>query len=1263
MLKIISLNVNGLRSSQGRSIPKRRKLFTWLKRKEADIYMLQETHSLEEDSNRWLNEWGGEGFFAHGEARCRGVAVLLKPGSGIQIKLIKADPNGRYLIAEAETKGASVTLVNIYGPNTDSPSIYEDIYAQLTDHEVGDVVMGGDFNFGLDINIDRSSLARTVHNNDRCKKVVEDMMDEFHLVDAWRKQNPYKKEFTYCRESTGSGSRIDFFLMSEALFYGQGETRAEIEDGFLSDHKMITLKVQICKIETGRSYWKCNRDLLQDEQFRTMITEKVPIIIAENDSDDISRALLLETTLCVLRGEIIRYAATKKRQRKQEFDTLDREINEMTRNSDSLSIFEKELLESKKVQMSGLVEKMTERNMWNAKVRWRMHAERGSKYFHRLPYRSVSNNVFKAMVLSQNGGNEGEVTDDAKEMLRECQSYFANLYGAQAEPDVSLSEEFFQGTRTITPNQEEACERPFDDRELEQALFSMKNGTSPGPSGFTAEFFKIFWPVFKELITQAVDEMLEIGIPNSMKSSITILIPKRGKDRRKVENLRPISLLNVIYKLITKAIALRVRKVIKDIIHQDQTGFIQGRYIGENVRLVLDTIQSCSEDKVSALLLACDMQKAYDSVSWTYLKMAVQRYGFGPNFRKWINVLYDDTGHNTNPTARVQINGLLSEPYVIKRGLRQGCPLSCYLFLMCIEPLISRIRESNDIVGLNLHNTTVKVSAYADDLTVILNGSNTSLQNCVQTFEDFDRLSGLKLNKGKSKCMWIGYRSREKEFICEEIGLSWTRGPIEVLGLLIGCESQQELIQRNYCNKIDKLQASLNPWLKRGLTPYGRVHLIKSVALSQLTYCWSVLPQPGPDLIKRIEEIMFQFIWNKKRAKVKKDVMKGEYKEGGLKVPDIISVIKSLKIGWVKRYLDLENRSQWKKIMKPILNINDETNIFDCNATTKQILSRVKNTFWVETVEAWRDVANKETATSSEMLNEVIWLNKHMHLEQNPGIRCKRFVEKGILRVKDLYDFNRNRLFSANELAVKLRFHPMSCSAVLQAIPSSWRALLNRNDSIRPVENQCKEDLRKSKRAVRWAYLKIIRKAKVQPTACSKWADELGLPPTFNWGIIFNRPYVITDDHKLRWLQFQCLHRFLPTNKRLFMYGLKETDKCRECRMYQETIAHLFWHCGNVQRFWRQVESKFRIRERLSFQQVICGVGNQLAQSDSLDIIILLAKQFIWNCRAREMQVTFQAFMDHVKQFSRLEKHVAQIQDKVEKYENRWRELNEAVSG
>ena len=211
-----------------------------------------------------------------------------------------------------------------------------------------------------------------------------------------------------------------------------------------------------------------------------------------------------------------------------------------------------------------------------------MHAERGTKYFHGLPRRSTTHNVCKAMVLSNYGEDRGELTVKRDEMLQECQTYFKNLY--DSDQHTSGSTEFLSGSPTLTEQQRESCEKRFDVGELEQALFSMRNGTSPGPCGYTAEFFKTFWSDFKVLITQTVNEILDKGhMSQGMKTSVTVLIPKRGKDRRRVENLRPISLLNVLYKLITKAIALRVRNVIHGLIHDDQTEFIQGRFIGENI--------------------------------------------------------------------------------------------------------------------------------------------------------------------------------------------------------------------------------------------------------------------------------------------------------------------------------------------------------------------------------------------------------------------------------------------------------------------------------------------------------------------------------------------------------------------------------------------------------------------------------------------------------------------------------------------------------
>ena len=251
--------------------------------------------------------------------------------------------------------------------------------------------------------------------------------------------------------------------------------------------------------------------------------------------------------------------------------------------------------------------------------------------------------------------------------------------------------------------------------------------------------------------------------------------------------------------------------------------------------------------------------------------------------------------------------------------------------------------------------------------------------------------------------------------------------------------------------------------------------------------------------------------------------------------------------------------------------ISEDVNIFQCNAEANQIQTRVKHEFWRETVLAWQEVVHKEVRTTGEILNEIIWLNRNINAEKNPGIRSKACIGKGIVKVNDLYDSNKRRMYSANELAVKFGLHPLSCQSLIRTIPQSWRKLLNEQERVITVENTSTQELLRTKKVVRWAYLNFIRKTEIRPIACEKWQDELKLSGTHNWDMVFNRTYIVSDDRKLRWLQFQCLHRFLPTNKRLYMHGLIETNKCRHCPMYQESIAHLFWHCQNVARFWRQL--------------------------------------------------------------------------------------------
>ena len=186
-----------------------------------------------------------------------------------------------------------------------------------------------------------------------------------------------------------------------------------------------------------------------------------------------------------------------------------------------------------------------------------------------------------------------------------------------------------------------------------------------------------------------------------------MLISITNKDTALLDNLRPISLLNTDYKILTKAIAKRLEKVLPKVINLHQTGYIKTRYISENISLISDIMTYTEEKNIPGIALFIDFKKAFDTIEWNVINCCLKAYNFGPNIQNWVKILCN------NVFSSIVNNGFASKVFPLDCGVRQGCPLSRLLFIIGIELLVLTKAVKNDYIvkGINVGEKVIKVSS------------------------------------------------------------------------------------------------------------------------------------------------------------------------------------------------------------------------------------------------------------------------------------------------------------------------------------------------------------------------------------------------------------------------------------------------------------------------------------------------------------------------------------------------------------------------
>ena len=290
-------------------------------------------------------------------------------------------------------------------------------------------------------------------------------------------------------------------------------------------------------------------------------------------------------------------------------------------------------------------------------------------------------------------------------------------------------------------------------------LHYFEKNKTPGEDGFSKEFCETFFDLLKQNLLDSCNEGFQKGsLSVFQRRGVISLIPKNDCDLSELTGWRPVTLLNVDYKSWQSVlIAKRIEPFLPKLIHSDQTGFMKDRFIGQNVRLLNDLMEYTDVKKISGIFLFIDFEKAFDSIEWNFIKRSLELFNLGPFLTRWFSILYN------NSEAAVINAGYMTDYFTVSRGVRQGCPLSPFLFILSVELLALKIRQEPNCKGIRLPNLQeAKISQFADDTTLISKDTN-SLKFSLQIIGSFGSISGLRLNKKKTKAMWIGSSKHKKK--------------------------------------------------------------------------------------------------------------------------------------------------------------------------------------------------------------------------------------------------------------------------------------------------------------------------------------------------------------------------------------------------------------------------------------------------------------------------------------------------------------------
>jgi hypothetical protein len=861
--KIATLNCHGLGDSN-----KRAHIFDNFKLKHFDCVLLQETHVYNlAQAKRFEAEWGGKCFWSFGNNFSKGVGILFNPKLKFTHHYFHFDTDGRLLVVDLCVFGINLRIINAYCPNRPAPrrEFLKSLHIFFCVNR--SFIFGGDFNCIDNLSLDKVGGNSAVGN--LSSEVIADLCQSHNLIDPFRCLYPNKPATTWTNSDGSIACRLDRFYTSCNL--SNSLIDCVITPSANSDHSVVDVNLEFSKAEPdhGKGYWKCNVAVLTDPDFNDDFV-RLWSDCAKTENKDL---VWWESCKFKFKNCIFNHSCRLANNHRANLSVLETRLAVLMQNELSQPGKFKDDIAEVKLQMQLLTNKKLEGARVRSKAVFLDNEEKPTSFFlKKEKSRAAKSRITKLVV-------DGVTISDNVEIINNCRDFYQRLY--DCEPiDSSLVDFFLDGLPRLSDESSSTCDGPLSFSECWTAIRAMQNGKTPGSDGLPKEFYERFFHLFGADFINVVNQAYDKGsLSESQRTGLITLICKDPDHPELLENWRPISLLNIDYKIVSKTLASRLGKVLPDIVHKDQTCAVPGRSIVDNLHLLRNVIDYCHQKHTRCAIVSYDQTKAFDRVSHEFLLRVLRAFGFGESFIKWFTVLYTDV------RSRVIVNGFLSDFIFIRRSVRQGCALSALLYALQIEPFAHRVRLDPDIRGLRLPGSReeVRISLYADDTTTITM-DEPSVLKIIYLFKLFSEASGTLLNLLKCNGMWVGPEGAAPMSV-----VTWS-DVIKVCGVFFGRNSRAQ----NEKYIIDKLTKVIAVHKSRDLTLRGKVLFINVVFFARLWYSGAcvVFSQPFIDAVTRL---IHQFIW-KTTEYIARHTLICPLADGGLNLLHVPSRLAALRV-------------------------------------------------------------------------------------------------------------------------------------------------------------------------------------------------------------------------------------------------------------------------------------------------------------------------------------------------------------------------------